>query len=47
MVQIAKEDVTQVAGAFGFTVPEAEIDDYRALLEKTKATLEAVINSEG
>lgn len=47
MAPITAEDVTQMANAFGFAVPETDVGDYKDLLERTRATLETIANSEG
>jgi len=38
----SKDDVVRLAAAVGYTVPQSELDDYATLLEKAKATYEAV-----
>ncbi|KAH8883378.1 putative amidase [Thozetella sp. PMI_491] len=38
----SREEVTTVAAAVGYTIPESEVDDYVSLLAKAKAAFEAV-----
>jgi hypothetical protein len=47
MASITEEDVNEVANAFGFAVPAADVGDYKELLEKTRATLEIISSTEG
>ncbi|KAJ9144266.1 Amidase [Pleurostoma richardsiae] len=46
MASITEEDVNEVANAFGFAVPAADVGDYKELLEKTRATLEIISSTE-
>lgn len=47
MASITEESVVQTARAFGFAVPEADVGDYRDLLERTRTTFDTVMNMEG
>ncbi|KAK7752011.1 hypothetical protein SLS62_005973 [Diatrype stigma] len=46
MAPITEESVVQAARAFGFTVPEADVGDYKQLLERTKTTFDTIMDME-
>lgn len=43
----SREEVTRVAAAVGYTIPESEIDDYVQLLAKSKGAFDAVEAMDG
>lgn len=47
MPSITDEDVVQMAREVGFAVPDADIGDYKELLQRTKTTLDTIMNMEG
>lgn len=47
MASITEEDVIQMSREVGFAVPDADIGDYKELLQRTKTTLDTIMNMEG
>lgn len=43
----SREEVGRISAAVGYTVPEAEVDDFVSLLGKAKAAFEAVEAMDG